>query len=498
MKARVTLSKKIFLLATANLVLLVLVFLLFARLQLHMRFDSMAFGGQERVVSLARQFTLDLEQTPVASRDELLRRYSQMHHVDFYLLEQPGTQIAGPAVEFPEAVQDEIRKPPPRRRDGPRPPEHSPGREGHDGPPPEDRVGREGIDGHPPGRGSGPGPGNEPPVFQVSTSEPRAYWVGARIPVTASDNEGRTPGILLMKASSLLGTPLFFDYKPWLTLSGLVVGIIVLCWLPLIRGVTRAIGQISHATGQIAEGAFDHHLPEDRRDELGVLAVSINRMASRLSGYVHGQKRFLGDIAHELCAPIARIQFALGILERRTEAGTVDDLRDEVQQMSELVAELLSFSKAGLQQTVRPLVKTDVARIVTEAVHRENAPVDIKVEEGLTALADPESLSRAISNVVRNAIRYAGEAGPVNLTARREQDQILLTIADHGPGLPEEEIDRVFTPFYRVETSRNRASGGVGLGLSIVKNCVDACKGTVRCRNRVPSGLEVEIRLAAA
>jgi two-component system sensor histidine kinase CpxA len=94
-------------------------------------------------------------------------------------------------------------------------------------------------------------------------------------------------------------------------------------------------------------------------------------------------------------------------------------------------------------------------------------------------------------------VRYAGQAGPVAVTAKRQDSEIAITVADHGPGLPEDEVDRVFAPFYRVETSRNRALGGVGLGLAIVKNCVEACKGTVRCRNRVPSGLEVEIRLQA-
>jgi two-component system sensor histidine kinase CpxA len=271
--------------------------------------------------------------------------------------------------------------------------------------------------------------------------------------------------------------------------------VFVLCWLPFIRGLTRAVTQMSKVTEQIAEGRFDHQLPEDRADELGALAAGINRMASRLSGFVYGQKRFLGDIAHELCAPIARIQFALGILEHRTEPGTVDDLQDEVRQMSSLVAELLSFSKAGMQQNARALVGVNVAQIVSQAVARENAEVEVAVEDGLMAMADPESLSRAIANLLRNAMRYAGQAGPVVVTARRDAGEIAITVADHGPGLPEEEVDRVFTPFYRVETSRNRASGGVGLGLSIVNNCVEACKGTVRCRNRVPRGLEVEIRL---
>jgi two-component system sensor histidine kinase CpxA len=490
MKPRLTLSASIFLLATLNLLLLVLVFLVFARFQLHMRFDSMAFGGQDRVISLARQFTLDLEQTPLAMRDDLLRRYSQMYQMSFYLLQQPGTQIAGPAVALPEAVEAEIRKPPPRRRDGPPPSEEGRGREGFDGPPPpRDRDDP---------RRPGPGPGNEPPVFEVSTNDPAAYWIGARIPLSEPGSEVRTPGVLLLKSGSFIGNPLLFDYKPWLIVTGLVIAVVVLCWLPFIRALTSTVREMSRITEQIAEGRFEHRLEETRRDELGVLASGINRMASRLTGFVQGQKRFLGDIAHELCAPIARTHFALGILEHRTEPGTVDDLRDEVRQMSELVAELLSFSKAGMQVDPKPLVPTDVARVITEAVGREGAPVEVEVEDGLTAMADPDSLLRAISNLVRNAIRYAGDAGPVTITARRDREEVLVTMTDRGPGLPEDEIDRVFTPFYRVETSRNRALGGVGLGLSIVKNCVEACKGTVRCRNRVPSGLEVEIRLAAA
>jgi two-component system sensor histidine kinase CpxA len=481
MKPRFALSTKIVLLASANLLLLALVFIAFARFQLHMQFDSFLFGAQDRVVSLARELTLDLEETPIESRDELLSRYKRRYQVEFYLFEVPATQVAGPHVIPPPALDEEMRRPPPRRVDGPPPPR---GRGRAEGPRDDFKRPR-------PGRG----PDTGPPLFEASTANPTRYWVGARIPLREPGRDEQRPGILLMQSSSFLGTPLFFDYKPWLAISGAVVLVFVLCWVPFIRGLTRTVGQMSRATEQIAEGHFDDKLPELRRDELGVLAAGINRMASRLSGFVFGQKRFLGDIAHELCAPIARIQFALGILEHRTEPGTVDDLQDEVRQMSSLVAELLSFSKSGMQQSVKPLVSVNIASIVDEAVGRENAEVDISVEDGLTAMADPESLSRAIANLIRNAVRYAGQAGPVAVTAKRQDSEIAITVVDHGPGLPEDEVDRVFAPFYRVETSRNRALGGVGLGLAIVKNCVEACKGTVRCRNRVPTGLEVEIRL---
>jgi two-component system sensor histidine kinase CpxA len=264
------------------------------------------------------------------------------------------------------------------------------------------------------------------------------------------------------------------------------------------------VARITRATEQIAEGEFDHHLPDDRGDELGQLSVAINRMADRLSGFVSGQKRFLGDIAHELCAPIARMQFGLGILERRAvddQRPAMEDVQDEMRQMTSLVNELLSFSKAGMRSDAHPPVPVDVAATVREAVAREAPPepgqVQLDVGDPLVGMADREYLSRAVANLVRNALRYAGTAGPIRVSAQRQNNEVVILVADSGPGIPEEEIDRVFTPFYRLETSRNRQTGGVGLGLAIVRSCTEACGGKVTCRNRKPSGLEVEIRLAA-
>ncbi len=141
----------------------------------------------------------------------------------------------------------------------------------------------------------------------------------------------------------------------------------------------------------------------------------------------------------------------------------------------------------------------EVARTLREAVERENAAgesdVRVELEEPLVALADYEYLLRAISNLIRNAIRYAGAAGPITVSGRRDSGEVVVVVADNGIGIPEDEIDRVFAPFYRLETSRNRKTGGVGLGLAIVRSCVDACHGRVICRNRKPAGLEVEIRL---
>jgi len=324
-----------------------------------------------------------------------------------------------------------------------------------------------------------------------------------RIPVIDPATGDLIRGTLVMAAPSFLGTPLFFDFKPWLIALAAAIAVFLLCWVPFIRGLSRSISRLTANTGRIAQGDFENHLPENRRDEIGQLSVSINRMAGRLSGFVTGQKRFLGDIAHELSAPIARVQFALGILEQRAsedQQEAMEDLREEIGQMSGLVGELLSFSKAGLDAGSTALMPVDISNIAQQAAAREatgSAQIVVAIPVPITAIAEPNLLLRALSNLVRNAVRYASSDGPITISAAHDEGAVLITVADSGPGLPTEELDRVFTPFYRIDASRNRGTGGAGLGLAIVKSCVEASGGTVQCRNREPHGLAVEIRLKA-
>jgi two-component system sensor histidine kinase CpxA len=111
---------------------------------------------------------------------------------------------------------------------------------------------------------------------------------------------------------------------------------------------------------------------------------------------------------------------------------------------------------------------------------------------------DEKYLFRAISNLVRNAIRYAGGQGPITISAEREADRIVVTVSDCGPGVPEGALEKIFTPFFRLESARDRKTGGTGLGLAIARSCVEACGGAVTCANRQPRGLNVVLTLQAA
>ena len=363
-------------------------------------------------------------------------------------------------------------------------------------------------------------------VFMIKTDKPQArYWAGVDIPVVVQAegseelpsenllglrrvqrgrNQAQYFATLVTVSDTMGGAGLFSDPLRWVNILILAVVLSVLFWLPMVRNITQPIAKITAATEQIAEGNFDTRVSTSRTDEIGRVGQAVDHMADRLDGFVKGQRRFLGDISHELCSPIARIQVALGILDQRADDQQkkyVLDVQDEVEHMSELVNELLLFSQEGVKPKSIELEPVNLREIIDRVMEREgakNSTVKISVNKEISANANAQRLSLALGNLLRNAIQYAGDAGPINVTAERENETLILLITDSGPGLPEESLPKIFDPFYRPELARNRATGGAGLGLAIVKTCVEACRGTVTCRNRKPSGLEFKIVLESS
>ena len=366
-------------------------------------------------------------------------------------------------------------------------------------------------------------------VFTLTTSDPTRYWAGIEIPVKihdfnatliSEDSLDEVSGLrvesrprerrnhflatLVFESESLGAGGLFSDPLPWVPIVVVAVVFSALFWLPMVRNITRPIAEVTAATEEIAEGRFETRVGTARDDEIGRVGQAVDHMADRLAGFVKGQKRFLGDISHELCSPIARIQVALANLEQRADKNQekyVADLQEEVEHMSELVDELLMFSKAGMKPAEIQMKPVVLNEIVQRVIDREGAAatnLNIDVPVGLKVTADPKYLSRALANLVRNAIRYAGQAGPIELRAKQESDLIKITIVDQGPGISPEMLHCIFDPFSRPEKARRRDTGGAGLGLSIVKSCIEACEGTIDCCIRKPVGMEFTVTLQSA
>jgi two-component system sensor histidine kinase CpxA len=490
-----------------NLLVLAAAFYLLFRNQFRFGLDWLLSGSaSERIEAVSEIITADLSERPPSEWNDILKRFSDAYQMQFLLYRNDGVQLAGETNDLPKAVRERLlERPRPVRL----PPDERM----------EPRMRRQPLDEAserlpPPGRPLD-GPPDRPrevkheprsprPKFMVHTANPTRYWVFVRTAIHDASGGGRVPATLLAMSSSIRGGGLFFDVTPWIGVGLGAVVFSALFWLPLVHGITRSIGQMTLATGQIAEGRFDVRVDERRRDELGALGYAVNRMAARLSGLVTGQKRFLGDVAHELCSPLAKLRVALGILEERSEENQkkyVDTANEKAAQIASLVNELLSFSKASLGASAITLLPTSIREAAEKSVHRETiegVTIQLDVPENLHALAEPELLVRALSNLLRNAVRYAGQAGTISLTAKKEGGDIIVIVDDRGPGVPEKDLAQIFDPFYRLDASRDRATGGVGLGLAIVKTCVESCRGAVTCRNRAGGGFEVAIKLATA
>lgn len=473
------LSAKILAWFFLNLTVLAAVFILLFNAQFRFDLDWVfASNARQRVDAMRALIVGELNTTPPDDWAGVLERFSAAYGVHFALFESNGVHLIGVVTELPTEVRQRMLQPMP---------------------PPLDAPGPTGS--RPPKR-TGPVPPGSVHAF-LRSNNPARYWLLQSVRLDNPQAGGPMEVVLVANADSLSMGGLILDPAPWF---GLVVGMVVfsvLFWLPLLHGITRSIGQMTQTTRQIAEGRFDVRVTTRRRDELGSLSESINQMAARLNGFVAGQKRFLGDIAHELCSPLARLQMVLGIMEQRAEEGKpaeyAKSASEKAQQIAALVNELLVFSRASFGATAVKIRPVAVRETVAEAVQREvSEPDQIKTEiaDGLTVMADHELLVRAVANLLRNALRHGGATGPITIAAAREEDLVAIRVTDSGPGVPEEELPKLFDAFYRLDRSRTRETGGVGLGLTIVKTCVESCQGTVVAHNRRPHGLEVVIRLA--
>lgn len=478
---RLPLYGKILLWFLVNLTVLGLLGVLFMRTEFRLGFDWMLAGpGGKRLEQLGETLTDELRRIPEPEWPAVLERHEAALGLTLALFGSDGIQQLGEPLEVPEEVRPKLID---KRRaeDMPPPPRHEDARN-------RDRESRADR--------------NQPPKprFIVRSSDPARYWAGIHLTLAHGEGPARRPLTLVIVSDSLSGGGFFFNPWPWAALvaGGLLVSALI--WLPVVGGITRAIRRTNDASRRIAGGDFGARLPEGRHDELGELAASVNTMAAQLGDYVAEQRRITADVAHELCSPIARMQMALGVLEQRgtpEQTAYLAKLDAELQHMAKLVEEVLAFSKADTLPDRDAPETFSLGDLVRSVIAREAPDAEVKVDvpESLRLHTFRAALDRALGNVVRNAVRYAGHAGPIKVRAGEETGGVIIRITDQGPGVPEEALPKLFDPFFRPENARARHTGGSGLGLAITKRCAEACGGTVSARLKQPDGLEVTIAL---
>ncbi len=354
--------------------------------------------------------------------------------------------------------------------------------------PPTDQAARDLLEHSPPARA----------VFLLRGDGGNGYWAGVHLSFPGRRGEPMHHHLLLIRAAQLDGSGMFFDIKPWLWGGLGVLALSLAFWTPFILGITRYLHRLTVATEGIAAGNFEVALPRRGHDELADLGHAIQAMAARLDLLISGQKRFLGDAAHELCAPLARLRTGLGILEMKLGDNLQPNLAAidaEAAELATLIEEILAFSRAKNRPAQLQVVSLD--RLVREVAAREGANLQLSFEIPplLHVSADPALLTRAIANVLRNAAIHAGPAAHVVIVASVSSDAVTLTIADDGPGVPPAELVRLFEPFYRPDRSRSRDTGGSGLGLAIVRSSIEACGGAASASLPAGGGFAVTLSL---
>ncbi len=294
-------------------------------------------------------------------------------------------------------------------------------------------------------------------------------------------------------------------------LSGLV------CYL-LSWSVTSPVTRLRKAAQSLAAGDLGARTGAPaggRRDELTELMRDFDRMAERIQGLVDSQSRLMKDVSHELRSPLARLSVALGLARQRATPEVAPELESslnrievEADRLNQLIQRLLTISRLesgtdGLRQTVlslRELVE-QVAHDAEYETPGRKCRVTADAADEFLVEADPSLLRSAVENVVRNATRYTAEGTTVEVRLERQRaasgEEIVVRVLDSGPGVPDNALQKIFEPFYRLDDARNRQTGGAGLGLSIADRAVRLHGGQLRASNRKEGGLEVEIRIPA-
>ncbi|MFB3829260.1 MAG: sensor histidine kinase [Bryobacteraceae bacterium] len=321
------------------------------------------------------------------------------------------------------------------------------------------------------------------------------------------------PGGMLVARQSENGRYWYFVFVPrlhfgtWFLLRehwwGLAVGVL-LCWV-LAYHLTSPVRKLQHAVEAFGRGDLSARARSRRNDELGQLARTFDAMADRTQTLLEAERRLLRDISHELRSPLARLGVAIELArdaeQPANRQAALDRIAKESERLNTLVRELLEVTRVeGDPNALRaePVRLDNLLREIAGDVQIEaearGSRVELRAVEPRTISGDPELLRRAVENIVRNAIRFAPEGTPVEMAMEARNGRTVVCVRDYGPGVPAESLPRIFDAFYRVESDRDRATGGVGLGLSIARRAVEAHHGKLTARNANP-GLAVELEL---
>jgi two-component system, OmpR family, sensor histidine kinase BaeS len=257
----------------------------------------------------------------------------------------------------------------------------------------------------------------------------------------------------------------------------------------MARMLAHPLRDVGAAARRIADGDYGARVPREGPEEIVSLADSFNQMAMSLEEQERMRRDFIANAAHELRTPLTNLQGYLEALRDgviTADRSTYESLHEEADRLVRLSRSLDALAEGDAATAPPELVTIDLAAAVRSAVdlaqpsiERAGLRVSVSVPDPLLARANPDQLTQVLANLLSNAVRYTPRGGSIAVSAERRPGDLLVTVANTGDPIPPDDLERVFERFYRVEKSRDRARGGAGIGLAIVKQLVEAGGGRV-------------------
>lgn len=310
-------------------------------------------------------------------------------------------------------------------------------------------------------------------------------WNGFGVAVPLSD--GTWLNAVYAKPGYLVATTPPPRYYASLVISAVIFSVVAVL---IARRISRPLQRLTHTAERLGRGEQVDLLPEDGADDIRRTAAAFNRMQTRLRRFVEDRTRMLAALGHDLRTPITSLRLRAEFV---SDPETREKLLATLAEMQAMTEAALAFARS--EATAEPTRAVDLHALV-ESLCDDLAELgwDVSFSNGdrLPCCCRPDALRRAVRNLVENAVRYGDRA---RVTLSQTDDSLEIAVADDGPGIPPDDVERVFAPFVRLETSRNAATGGVGLGLAIARSIVRGHGGDIVLANARPRGLNATIRL---
>jgi len=324
------------------------------------------------------------------------------------------------------------------------------------------------------------------PRFKNSNTTRAGFADGVRVDIKKND----------IRYHFILRTRL----KKWshlLNIVGLIhlgaITLMIILVYAALRLILRPIGTLHEAVQNIKEGDLSTEITTDRRDELGELITSFNKMRIRIDEMIKARDKLLLDVSHELRSPLTRILVSLEMVEDCEEK---EDLLADIREMETMVTELLESARIQSKYGGVDLEKENLSMIINKVCQKfsdqkpgirlHSLPKEIFLQ------LDSERIKTLFKNIISNALKYSDPDGqPVEISVDNTDSEVIVTIKDYGHGIPKGELPFIFEPFYRVDKSRSKKTGGYGLGMNLSKKIIEAHNGTIEIKSEPGKGTTV-------